>query len=163
QLEQPRPNRPDLCPRQRGAREPHPAHRLHQHVGHRGKPQPQLVGPHGGGARPIRKQPELLLLDPVFHLPARAVEILVQRGGGPSPPPPRARHPPTAPSCARRSGPPPPRPPPHRPRSPGGASRPGESPRRRCRAAGSSTPDSTRERTAPPAAHAADRPSRRDR
>src|SRR5260370_26233092 len=48
-----------------------------QHIGHRGKPQPQLVGAHCFGRGTIGIKVELALLDPVFHLAARAVELLV--------------------------------------------------------------------------------------
>ena len=57
------------------------AQRLEQHVGHRGEPQPQLVGAHGRGRGAIGEQVELLLLDPVLHLAAGAVDLLVEGAG----------------------------------------------------------------------------------
>src|SRR5579863_739504 len=46
-------------------------------IGHRGKPQAELVGPHGGGRCAVGEQIELTL-DPVLHLAARAVDLLVE-------------------------------------------------------------------------------------
>ena len=39
-----------------GVREPDPAQRAQQHVGHRGEPQPELVGPHGRRRGPVGKE-----------------------------------------------------------------------------------------------------------
>src|SRR5512143_2582805 len=48
------------------------AQRGQQHVGERGEPQPELVGPHRRGAGAIRIEVELALFDPVLHLAAGA-------------------------------------------------------------------------------------------
>lgn len=47
-----------------------PAQRTKQHIGKRGKPQAQLIGPHGGRRGAISEQVELAFLDPVLHPPA---------------------------------------------------------------------------------------------
>ena len=52
-----------------------------QHIGERGKPQPQLVGPHGRGRGAVGEQIELALLDAVLHLAARAIDLLVEVPG----------------------------------------------------------------------------------
>ena len=52
--------------------------RAEQHIGHRGKPQAELVGPHGGGRGAVGEQIELALLDTVLHLAAGAVDLLVE-------------------------------------------------------------------------------------
>ena len=57
------------------------AQRAEQHIGHRGEPQAQLVGAHGGGRGAVGEQIELAFLDAVLHLAAGAVELLVERGG----------------------------------------------------------------------------------
>src|ERR1700722_4440421 len=44
------------------------------------EPEPQLVGSHPMGTGPIGKQIHLLLFDPVFHIPAGAVKVLVKCG-----------------------------------------------------------------------------------
>ena len=62
-------------------RQADPAQRLEQHVGERGEPQAQLVGAHGRGRGAIGEQVELLLLDPVLHLAAGAVDLLVEGAG----------------------------------------------------------------------------------
>ena len=54
------------------------AHAFHQNVGHRGKPQPQLVGPHRRGRSAVGEQIDLTLLDAVLHLAARAIDCLVE-------------------------------------------------------------------------------------
>src|SRR3974390_1506161 len=36
-----------------------------EHIGHRGEPQPQLIGPHGPSRRAVGVKVELALLDPV--------------------------------------------------------------------------------------------------
>ena len=41
-----------------------------QHIGHGGKPQPQLIGAHRVGAGAVCEEVELLLLDPVLHIAA---------------------------------------------------------------------------------------------
>ena len=53
-----------------------PPQRRQQHVGHRGEPQPELVGPHGPARGPVGEQIELAFLDAVLHLAAGAVEPL---------------------------------------------------------------------------------------
>src|SRR5512143_238338 len=53
-------------------------------VGERGEPQPELVGPHRRGAGAIRIEVELALFDPVLHLAAGAIELLVKRSGRPA-------------------------------------------------------------------------------
>src|SRR5271169_4696729 len=52
-----------------------------QHIGHRGKPQAQLVCPHGGGRGAIGIKIELTLLDPVLHVAAGAVDLFVKIAG----------------------------------------------------------------------------------
>src|SRR5260221_9994218 len=42
------------------------------------EPQAQLIGPDGGGRGAVRIKVELTLLDPIFHLAARAVDVLVE-------------------------------------------------------------------------------------
>ena len=49
-----------------------------QHIGHRGEPQAELVGPHGGGRGAVGEEVELAFLDAVLHLAAGAVEVLVE-------------------------------------------------------------------------------------
>ncbi len=51
-----------------GSGKPYLAQLVHQYVGHRREPQPQLIRPHGGRAGTVGKQVELLLLDSVFHV-----------------------------------------------------------------------------------------------
>src|SRR5215212_10161588 len=51
--------------------------------GHRGKPQPQLVGPHAGCRGPISKEVALALFDSVLHLAPGAIEVLIERPRGP--------------------------------------------------------------------------------
>src|SRR5215204_2512585 len=57
----------------------------HEHVGHRGEPQPELVRPHGGGRGPVREQIALRLLDAVFHIAPRAVDLFVEMAAVTSP------------------------------------------------------------------------------
>ena len=52
--------------------------RAEQHIGHRSEPQPQLVGPHGLSRGTVSVEVELALLDPVLHVAARAVDVLVE-------------------------------------------------------------------------------------
>ena len=52
-----------------------------QHIGHRVEPQAQLVGAHRGGRGAVRIEIELALLDPVLHLAAGAVDLLVEMLG----------------------------------------------------------------------------------
>src|SRR6185437_10926443 len=47
-------------------------------IGHRGEPQAQLVGAHGGGRGAVGIQIELAFLDAVFHIAASAVDVLVE-------------------------------------------------------------------------------------
>src|SRR5262249_30041158 len=55
-----------------------------QNIGHRVEPQAQLVGPHRGRRGAIRIEIELALLDPVLHLAASAVALLVEMSGASS-------------------------------------------------------------------------------
>ena len=82
QLEQARADRPDLGVSQRGPLQAHAPQRVDQHVGERGQPQAQLVAAHGGRARPVGEERELLFFDAVLHVTAGAVELLVERGAG---------------------------------------------------------------------------------
>jgi hypothetical protein len=50
----------------------------HEHVGHRGKPQPQLVSTHGGRRRAVGEQVNLTLFNAVFHVAPGAVDPLVE-------------------------------------------------------------------------------------
>ena len=59
------------------------AQRADQHIGHRGEPQPQLVGAHGGGRGAVGEQIELAFLDAVLHLAAGAVDVLVELARSP--------------------------------------------------------------------------------
>ena len=52
--------------------------RTEQHIGHRGEPEPQLVGAHGGGRGAVGEQVALALLDAVLHLAAGAVDLLIE-------------------------------------------------------------------------------------
>jgi hypothetical protein len=56
-----------------------PIRRMHEHVGGRGEPQTQLIGPERGGRESIGKEIQLRLFDAVLALPAGAVKILIQR------------------------------------------------------------------------------------
>ena len=58
-----------------------PAQRAEQHIGHRGEPQAQLVGAHGGRRGAVGEQVELAFLDAVLHLAAGAVDPLVEAAG----------------------------------------------------------------------------------
>src|SRR3954452_86108 len=58
-----------------------PTQRTEQHVGKRGEPQAQLIGPHGGGRGAVCEQVQLAFLDTVLHLAAGAVDPLVQPPG----------------------------------------------------------------------------------
>ena len=53
----------------------------HQHIGHRGEPQAELIGAHGFGRGAVGEKVELTLLDPVLHLAARAVDFLIEVAG----------------------------------------------------------------------------------
>ena len=64
---------PQVAVGELGAGEADAAQRRDEHVGHRGEPQPQLVGAHGGGAGAIGEEVELAFLDAVLHLAAGAV------------------------------------------------------------------------------------------
>ncbi len=64
-----------------GVGEADAAQRADQHVGHRGEPQAQLVGAHGGGRGAVGEEVELALLDAVLHLAAGAVDLLVEMRG----------------------------------------------------------------------------------
>ena len=52
--------------------------RAEQYIGHRGKPQAQLVGAHRRRRGAVGEQIELTLLDAVFHIAAGAVDLLVE-------------------------------------------------------------------------------------
>lgn len=66
-----------LRPAQFGAVQSDAPDSFQEHVGRGGKQQSQLVGPPTVAARPVGKEPELLFLDPVFHLAAGAVNVVV--------------------------------------------------------------------------------------
>lgn len=51
---------------------------VEQHIGHRAEHQPELVGPPVAATGSIRVQVELLFFDPVLHVAARAVDIIVK-------------------------------------------------------------------------------------
>src|SRR5437868_308940 len=55
-----------------------PTGTLDQDVSHRGKPQAKLVGRHSGGRGAVCKKVDLTLLDPILHLAAGAIDILVE-------------------------------------------------------------------------------------
>ena len=69
---------PQVASAKLGAGEADAAQRAQQHIGHRGEPQAQLVGAHGGGRGAVGEQVELALLDAVLHLAAGAVDLLVE-------------------------------------------------------------------------------------
>lgn len=50
-----------------------------QEIGKGGKPKPQLIGAHGVGTGAVGLEVELKFLDPVLHVAACAVEVLVKR------------------------------------------------------------------------------------
>ncbi len=77
-LQDPAPDRAALGPRQRTARQPVPAHDQQQRAGEHRKVHPQLVRPQRRRRCAVREQIQLLLLDPVLHLAAGAVQFLVQ-------------------------------------------------------------------------------------
>ena len=77
-LQDPAPDRAALGPRQRSARQPVAAHDQQQRAGEHRKVHPQLVRPHRRRRCAVREQIQLLLLDPVLHLAAGAVQFLVQ-------------------------------------------------------------------------------------
>src|ERR1700720_1129873 len=52
-----------------------------QDIGHRGEPQPQLIGAHRVGRGAVGIEIELAFLDAVFHLAAGAIELLVEVAG----------------------------------------------------------------------------------
>ena len=56
--------------------------RLEQHISEGREPQPELVGAYGCGRGARSEEIELLLLDPVLHLTAGAVDVLVEGTGG---------------------------------------------------------------------------------
>jgi hypothetical protein len=56
----------------------HSRERAKQHISHRGKPQTELVGTHGGGRGAIGEQIELTFLDAFLHPAARAVDLLIE-------------------------------------------------------------------------------------
>ena len=64
-----------------GVAEADAAQGAEQHIGHRGEPQAELVGAHGGGRRAVGEEVALALLDAVFHLAASAVDLFVEVAG----------------------------------------------------------------------------------
>ena len=72
---------PQVASGELGVRQADPTQRAEQHVGERGEPQAQLIGPHGRRRGAVGEQIELAFLDPVLHLAARAVDPLVQPPG----------------------------------------------------------------------------------
>jgi len=61
-----------LRPRQFRARQRQRAQPFQQHIRATGEQQPKLIGPPALTTGPVRKQAQLLLLDPVLHLAPRA-------------------------------------------------------------------------------------------
>ena len=53
--------------------------RAQENIGERGEPEPELVGAHGRGRGSVGEQVALALLDPVLHLAAGAVDLLVEK------------------------------------------------------------------------------------
>ena len=53
--------------------------RADENIGERGEPQPQLVGAHRGGRGPVGEQVALAFLDPVLHVAAGAVDLLIEK------------------------------------------------------------------------------------
>ena len=51
---------------------------VHEHIGQRCEPQPQLVGAQARRRGPVREEIELAFLDAVFHLAAGAIDFLVK-------------------------------------------------------------------------------------
>ena len=49
-----------------------------QDISERGEPKPELMGPHAFGRGAVGEEVELLLFNPVFHLAAGAIEVLVK-------------------------------------------------------------------------------------
>ena len=80
-LQQPEPQRATLRAGQFGAPCAEPSQRMQQHIGERREVQAQLVGAHRVRAGAVGEQVELPLLDAVLHVPARAVQLLVQPPG----------------------------------------------------------------------------------
>jgi hypothetical protein len=72
-------NRLALRVRQGRADERESPERVEQEIRDRRAVQPELVRAHRRRARPIGEEHELLLLDPILHLPARTVERFVER------------------------------------------------------------------------------------
>src|SRR5262249_18123479 len=81
QLQQPQPDRPRLRGRQLRLRQAVLPQRPQHQVRDRRQAQPHLVGPHGRATDPPGEQIQLLLLDPVLHVPPRTVFLLVHRLG----------------------------------------------------------------------------------
>ena len=54
------------------------AQAIKQHISHRGEPQPQLIGLHGGGGGAVGEQIHLAFLDAVLHLAAGAIDRFVE-------------------------------------------------------------------------------------
>ena len=77
-LQQPQPNGMALGLGKLGALEGSTPELIHQHIGQGGEVHSQLIGLHRRRGGPVGKQVQLLLLDPVLHIPASAVQLLVQ-------------------------------------------------------------------------------------
>src|SRR5271155_4926356 len=55
--------------------------RADENIGERGEPEPELVGAHGCGRGSVGEQVALAFLDPVLHLAAGAVDLLIEKAG----------------------------------------------------------------------------------
>jgi len=77
-FQQREPNRLTLRVGERGAHECHAPQRVEQQIRDRGAVEAQLIGAHRRRARPVGKEHELLFLDSVLHLAARAVEVFIE-------------------------------------------------------------------------------------
>ncbi len=53
--------------------------RAEENIGERGEPEPELVGAHGRGRGAVGEQVALAFLDPVLHLAAGAIDLLVEK------------------------------------------------------------------------------------
>src|SRR3954463_3736953 len=80
-LEQLQPDAAATGPGELGEGQANPTQCTEQHVGKRGKPQAQLIGPHGGCRGAVSEQVQLAFLDPVLHLAAGTVDPLIQPPG----------------------------------------------------------------------------------
>src|SRR4051795_8876321 len=80
-LQQVQPDSAATGPGELGEGQTDAAKRTEQHIGKRGEPQAQLIGPHGGGRGALSEQVQLAFLDPVLHLAPRTVDPLIQLSG----------------------------------------------------------------------------------